>query len=102
MIITGSEFSLKTIDLLITKYDKNGDREISFDEFYDLYINLNSEFENFLLTDSDGSGSIDMNELAILIAKKGHHFSQRFFKFIVDEITKHTGKNGIKFDNFMR
>ena len=98
----GSDFSMKTIDLLISKYDKNGDREISFEEFYDLYINLNGEYENFLLTDSDGSGLIDTDEFSRTMVKKGYMFSQKFFKFIVDEISKHTGFYGIKFDNYIR
>jgi len=98
----GSDFSSKTIDHLITKYDKNGDREISFEEFYDLYINLNEEYENFLLTDSDGSGFIDPDEFSITMSKKGYQFSNKFYKFIVDEISKNTGTYGIKFDNYMR
>jgi Ca2+-binding EF-hand superfamily protein len=98
----GSDFNLKTVELLMSKYDKNGDREISFDEFYDLYTNLNDEYENFLMTDTDDSGQIDANEFTTTMNNKGYYFSFKFFKFIVDEISKHTGINGIKFDNYIR
>ena len=39
-----SNFSLKTIELLISKHDKNGDKEISFEEFNSLFNNLNEEY----------------------------------------------------------
>lgn len=98
----GSDFSLKTVELMISKYDKNSDRQISFEEFNDLYMNLNVEYENFLLTDSDGSGLIDTDEFSATMNKKGFYFNKKFFKFIVDEISKHTGNYGIQFDNYIR
>jgi len=97
-----SHFSKKTIDIFISKYDKNGDREISFEEFFNLYNYLNEEFENFLLTDSDGSGLIDPNEFRDSMLKKGYQFNNNFFEFIVDEIRKKTGNYGIKFDDYIR
>ena len=54
--MTDSEFSRKTVEFLIEKYDKNGDREISFDEFDDLFYYLNEEHEDFLKIDTDDSG----------------------------------------------
>lgn len=97
-----SDFNIKTIHLLISKYDKNGDREISFDEFYDLYCNLNEEYENFLMMDEDGSGYIDLDEFQSAMVSKDYNFTRKFFKFIVEEIGKHTASSGIKFDNYIR
>ena len=97
-----SNFSRKTIELLISKHDKNGDKEISFEEFNSLFNNLNEEYENFLLTDSDDSGLIDLSEFRNSMFKKGYHFSDNFYKFIVDEISRHTHNYGIRFDDYIR
>lgn len=97
-----NEFNLKTIQLLISRYDKNGDMEINFDEFFDLYCNLNEEFESFLIMDMAGSGYIDQEEFCHAMTNKGYNFSQKFFKFIVGEIGKHSNSRGIKFDNYIR
>ena len=97
-----SNFSLKTIELLISKHDKNGDKEISFEEFNSLFNNLNEEYENFLLTDSDDSGLIDLSEFRNSMFKKGYHFSDNFYKFIVDEISRRTHNYGIRFDDYIR
>ena len=101
-IQAGSEFCLKTVELLIAKYDKNGDREIEFSEFTDLFNNLNEEFENFLMMDSDDSGTIDLDEFESSFTKKGYNFSHDFFKSIIHELHKHTGVYGLKFDNYIR
>jgi Ca2+-binding EF-hand superfamily protein len=98
----GSEFSLKTVELLIAKYDKNGDREIEFSEFADLFNNLNDEFENFLMMDTDDSGTIDITEFETAFTKKGYNFHHDFFKLIMEKVHKHTGCDGIKFDNYIR
>jgi Ca2+-binding EF-hand superfamily protein len=98
----GSEFSLKTVELLISRYDTNGDREISFNEFFDLFNSLNEEFESFLMMDTDGSGSIDFIEFKTALKQKGYNFSDYFFKYIVDEICARTRKSGILFDSYIR
>ncbi len=99
---SGIDFSIKTVHLLIAKYDTNGDREISFDEFNDLFFNLNDEFEAFLMMDTDGSGSIDKNELMIAINRKGYRFSSAFYDYLCDTINRHTGSRAIEFDNYIR
>ena len=97
-----SEFNVKTVNLLLVRYDTNGDHEISFDEFYDLYMNLNEEYEGFLLMDTDGSGGIDIDELREALRAKGYMFSAGFFKLVMDEVNKHTGGRIIEFDNYIR
>lgn len=95
-------FNIKTIHLLIARYDKNGDRMISFNQFFDLYCNLNNEFESFLMMDKAGNGYINKDEFSEAMINKRYNFSRKFFKFIVDEIGKHSSCNIIKFDNFIR
>ena len=93
---------MKTAESLIAKYDKNGDREISFDEFTDLFNNLNEEYENFLMMDSDGSGEIDLEEFEKAISNKGFTFSRHFYENVMDDVRKHTNFYGIKFDIYIR
>jgi Ca2+-binding EF-hand superfamily protein len=97
-----SEFDMKTIQLLISKYDTNGDREISFEEFFELFNNLNEEYETFLLTDADGSGFIDLHEFTEALKGKGYFFSHKFYEYIVNEICKRTKNPGIPFDIYIR
>ena len=97
-----ADFNIKTINLIISKYDKNGDGEISFDEFYNLFLTLNEEFENFLMMDADGSGEIDQDEFMSAMKNKGFTLTKKFYQFIFEEIYRHTRSKGIKFDNFIR
>ena len=98
----GSEFNIKTVELLISRYDMNGDKQIDFEEFFDLFSSLNDEFETFLMIDSDGSGLIDLQEFREALRNKGYNFSDQFYQYIVNEICSKTRKNGIQFDNYIR
>ena len=93
---------MKTVKSLLAKYDKNGDGEISFDEFTDLFNNLNEEFENFLMMDSDDSGVIDLEEFEKAISNKGFTFSGHFYENVMEDVRKHTHVYGIKFDIYIR
>ncbi|CAF1017469.1 unnamed protein product, partial [Brachionus calyciflorus] len=99
---SNASFDPKTVYLLIKKYDRNGDNEINFEEFYDLYNNLNEEFETFLLTDIDGSGSIDSREFAELLKSKGYDFSHMFYDYFFRELYRFSHKNTIEFDIYIR
>ncbi len=100
--VHSKEFSLKTVILLMSKYDKNNDKSITFDEFYDLYGDLNAEYESFLLMDVDGSGDINLNELEQGFSNKGYKFTKDFYQLIITEINKKTGDLGVKFDHYIR
>lgn len=98
----GLDFNIKTVKMIMSSYDRNGDQEISFEEFYDLYQALNDEYESFLLMDSDGSGSIETEELSNALRAKGYTFSNGFYNYIVQRICLRTGQNGILFDDYIR
>ena len=57
-----SDFIIENIELLINRYDQNGDHEISFDEFFDFFYDLNEEYENFLMIEPYESSSYDFDE----------------------------------------
>lgn len=97
-----TKFDPKTIDLLIKIHDRNGDNEISFDEFFDLHRKLNEDWETFLVTDADSSGGIDPNEFSHLLKSKGYSLSPKFFIFFFNNLYAKLGKNYIEFDIFIR
>ncbi len=97
-----SEFDTTTVQILLQKYDQNNDDEISFEEFYNLFVGINNQYIEFLDIDVDFSGSIDSNELANALNKKGYNFSPNFYTFITDELSKRTRKRTITFDMYVR
>jgi Ca2+-binding EF-hand superfamily protein len=98
---SSSEFDLKTVRLFIEKYDKNGDGDIDFNEFQELFNYLNSEFERFLTIDLDGSGTVDAHELATALKNNFNIKSDQVSNYIVNTIRSHY-PNGITFDLFCR
>jgi Ca2+-binding EF-hand superfamily protein len=96
-----SEFDPKTVQILLQKYDQNHDNEISFDEFYSLFIGINNQFNEFLDIDEDFSGTIDSHELANALRKKSYNFSDMFYKYLTDEMSKRMHR-AITFDMYVR
>ncbi|CAF0964823.1 unnamed protein product [Brachionus calyciflorus] len=99
---TNFEFDPYTVQFLIQKYDNNKDNEIAFNEFYDLYCGLSVQYNEFLDVDQDSSGLIDSRELSNSLRRKGFNFSQEVIDFIVNEISRRSGKHGISFDIYVR
>ncbi len=98
---SSSYFDAKTVELFVAKYDKDGDGEIDFHEFKDLFIYLNDEFEKFLTIDLNGNGSIDVYELANALNQDYSSFRHDLYDFIVTNIESHR-PHGITFDIFCR
>lgn len=91
------------MQLLLSQYDKNNDNEISFQEFNNLFMYINEQYNDFLDIDLDFSGFIDGQELASALINKGYvSLSTQFFEDLVKEIKKFTKTNGISFDVFIR
>ncbi len=99
---SSSEFDPYTVTVLLEKYDSNHDNQITFDEFSRLYNDLNGQFNEFLDFDSDNSGSIDGRELGNIMRRKGYNFSPDLYNYIVYEISRRSGKNGVTFDTYVR
>lgn len=98
-----SQFDEKTVRILLDKYDHNGDNEISFDEFNCLFVGLNEQYNEFLDTDTDQSGSIEPDELHQMLSRRmGVAFSPSFYQFLFQGIAVHTHSNRITFDLYVR
>ena len=107
-----SKFDFKTIQILMEKYDKNHDKTISYDEFRDLFVYLNNEYEKFICLDEDGSGEINSLELIHCLAERANYtLSDDFKNFIKKQLEENYRKKltfdhycqlVIKFDNLKR
>lgn len=97
-----SEFNRDTVRLLLAKYDKNNDSQISFTEFNDLFVGINQQFNDFLDIDQDFSGSIDINELNMFFQSKGFEFRQNLYNYIISNIARRTGTHEINFDTYLK
>ena len=96
-----SQFDIKTAHLLVNKYDTNHDGEINFHEFESLFNYLNEEYFKFLLADSDGSQTIESEELEGFLKQRGFKFQKKFYDFIINSI-KSRNRNGVTFDYYCR
>lgn len=99
---SNSEFDPHTVGELMKKYDSSRNGEINFNEFYQLFTDINGMFNEFLDVDLDFSGSIDNRELSNSLRRKGYNFSQGFYDFLFFELSKMTGKQQISFDIYVR
>lgn len=99
---TNFDFDPFTVQYLMQKYDTNGNGQISFEEFYQLNVDLNVQYNEFLDIDQDMSGFVDSRELSNSLRRKGYNFSPEIFDFIVNEISRRSGKRGITFDLYVR
>lgn len=97
-----SEFDTYTVNVLLRKYDADKDNEINFSEFYQLFMEINQLFNEFLDIDLDFSGSIDRRELSNALQRKGFQFSPDFYNWLFFELGKLNGKEQISFDIYVR
>lgn len=97
-----SEFNPNTVRVLIEKYDSDSDLEISFNEFYNLFIGLTNQFNEFLDYDQDFSGTIEANELCALLNNKGFCLTKSFYDFLFSSLLARIGSSNITFDIYVR
>lgn len=97
-----SEFDLRTVAILMEKYDTNRDGEISFDEFHNLFFSINNLFNEFLDFDQDFSQSIDPNELKSLLYSRGYQLSHNFFGYLFAQLRQRFNIVAITFDMYVR
>ncbi|KAI9103331.1 programmed cell death 6-like protein [Phlyctochytrium arcticum] len=95
-----SPFSLETVQLMITLFDRDGSGTIGFDEFVSLWKYIEDWKRIFQQFDNDRSGRIDRLELKQALQAFGYNVSDR----IVDMMIKKFARNGavdITFDAFI-
>ena len=99
-----SEFDPITVSFLLNKFDSNHDNEINFDEFYNLFVSVTNQYNEFLDIDRDSSGYIDAHELGESMRQKGFSFTSNFYQYLCGEIGKiyMRPNNGITFDLYVR
>jgi Ca2+-binding EF-hand superfamily protein len=97
-----SEFDPYTISTLMEKYDRDRDNLIEFHEFSDLFTALNAQYNEFLDYDTDSSGTMNGYELGNVLSRKGYTFSPDLFNYVVGEISRRSGRNGVTFDTYVR
>jgi Ca2+-binding EF-hand superfamily protein len=61
-----SQFKRDKLKKVFTKYDKNKDKQIDFDEFSCLFAEINEKFHEFLVDDSDKDYSVNNSASIIL------------------------------------
>lgn len=99
-----SQFDAKTVKVLLDKYDNDNNGEIDFSEFYNLFIGINSQYNEFLDIDEDFSGLIDSKELTSSLAKKGYNLNGQFIDGLMYQINRYSSrsKDGASFDMYVR
>lgn len=89
--------------ILLKKYDRDGDNEIDFDEFYNLFVGINNQYNEFLDYDQDFSGTIDSSELTNSLKRKGYNLNSNFIESLIREVNRYSGgKNDVSFDLYVR
>jgi Ca2+-binding EF-hand superfamily protein len=96
------EFNKETVRAILEKYDDNHDDRISFNEFKELFLYINDQFNDFLDIDVNFSGSIDGEELAAYFQSKNFKFSQSFFNNLIKNITRLTKSSKVSFDFYLK
>ena len=67
-----------------------------------MFIGLNNQYNEFLDVDRDFSGLVDGRELESSLRRRGFNFSPEIYNYIIYEMSRRTGLNGINFDLFVR
>ncbi|KAI8822129.1 uncharacterized protein EV422DRAFT_525743 [Fimicolochytrium jonesii] len=95
-----SPFSLETVQLMMTLFDRDGSGSISFQEFVSLWKYIEDWKRIFKQFDRDNSGTINRAELRQALSAFGFNVSDR----VVDVVVKKFAKKGavdITFDSFI-
>uniref|UniRef100_A0A7S2R7U5 EF-hand domain-containing protein n=1 Tax=Mucochytrium quahogii TaxID=96639 RepID=A0A7S2R7U5_9STRA len=95
------KFSIKTCQLLINIYDKDGNGEVNRNEFLALWGYLDQWRACFDAHDRDKSGSISKEELKAAIQQVGYRFSEPFYEKLMRIYSK-TNHGQVGFDEFIQ
>uniref|UniRef100_A0A8C6TJD7 Grancalcin n=1 Tax=Neogobius melanostomus TaxID=47308 RepID=A0A8C6TJD7_9GOBI len=93
-----SPFSLETCRIMIAMLDRDFTGKMGFNEFKDLMVAMNGWKQNFIMFDTDRSGTVEPHELSQAITTMGYRLSPQALNAVV----KRYSKNGrIFFDDYV-
>ncbi|PVU90589.1 hypothetical protein BB559_000703 [Furculomyces boomerangus] len=101
-----SPFSIDTVRLMITMFDRDMNGTIDFQEFTGLWRYIEDWKKCFRTFDRDGSGSIDRQELFSALTAFGFRVSQQVVDALIKKMDmlggiKNKGRGDIGFDKFI-
>ncbi|KAK8793033.1 hypothetical protein WA588_006328 [Blastocystis sp. NMH] len=97
----GLHFSLPTVNILLSKHDRNRNGQLEFEEFKTLLDEVWRWKDAFDYFDMDKSGSIDFQELQQALAMIGIHLSPTTFQIVF--FSSDTDRSGsISIDEFIK
>jgi Ca2+-binding EF-hand superfamily protein len=96
-------FDSYAVNVLIERYDKDGDKQIDLGEFVELFDGINGLHKEFLDADFryDANGYIDARELSNIFKRKGYSFGTDLYHYIVGEMSRGSSSHGLKFDKYI-
>ncbi|KAI8922116.1 programmed cell death protein 6-like protein [Powellomyces hirtus] len=95
-----SPFSLETVQLMMTLFDRDASGTIGFDEFTSLWRYIEDWKRIFQQFDADRSGRIDKVELKQALQAFGYNVSERIVDLLIRKFAR-KGATEITFDAFI-
>ncbi|TGZ68760.1 hypothetical protein CRM22_004091 [Opisthorchis felineus] len=96
----GTQFNMKTIDLMICMFDRDGNGNMNMQEFAQLFNYVQQWMSCFKQYDRDGSGTISCQELHHALSSFGFRLSPQFISLMIRKFDR-TRRGQIAFDDFM-
>ncbi|GAB1603578.1 cell death 6-like isoform X1 [Argonauta hians] len=98
---TWTPFNPETVRLMVGMFDRDNSGTINFQEFSQLWKYVTDWQNTFRTFDTDGSGSIDRNELKQALQTFGYRLSDPFYGMLVKRFDRQ-GRGVIAFDDFIQ
>ncbi|CAH8584314.1 unnamed protein product [Heterobilharzia americana] len=96
----GTVFNLRTVQLMITMFDRDMNGTIGFDEFCSLFKYVQDWQQCFRRYDRDNSGSIDRQEFSNALCSFGYRLSPQFIQLMISRFDRNR-RGCIAFDDFI-
>jgi hypothetical protein len=89
--------------MLMSKYDRNGNNAIDFDEYFDLHQGINVLHKEFVDIDFEHhlNGRLSVIELTDLFRRKGFNFTFDFCEFLIRGMSRDKREDGLTFDKYL-
>ncbi|CAL8097024.1 unnamed protein product [Calicophoron daubneyi] len=96
----GTQFNMKTIELMIAMFDRDQNGTMNCQEFSQLFGYVQRWMQSFRQYDTDRSGSISAQELTMALTSFGFRLSPQFMNMMVRKFDR-TRRGAVAFDDFM-